>query len=704
MSPEQPKDTSRLTFAFNFKSAELDKVDFPVEVRQKNLHFVGRVLGSEGIDLGPGEYFITAALPSGVEISRNIVVETGGPARPPYDAGTDTEFAQVNTPRTIQLGPAPWEESPHESWDVSHFLGAWSTNVKAALGGQSLLNVRGDFGLESLGDSFDLESLGADSGTESRGAGQTEAPINRVRGFQGNVFGSLKSLTPIPNMPESLEPGRQYEFRLSENQPEQLQLIQFLQPHALPMNVVLPLSRSAPCFVSFKWLEDGQSTVDIKLFHKTADLFLRYLQNGRSEQAQFIGNILQAQELLRQKMDDPIAATVGAYALLRFRKEDLLHDWASNLASRFTWLPDGLAIEGENLARKGRHAEALACFNQILSRGLPVFGAGLSYAIDRLGRYLGYAKSFTEGKRQLPEDQVKQAQEVLPRLQRFASFAVFRSPISTYTGVDPTQPDAEEIGEPSAIFHELKHTTDATVAPTIRTDTMDKDLAQASVMPTATSVAEVITTMTSYQSTLPDDDGLKWFNLLYLEVTQAVDGAVNSTQFRDARWIADLDVVFANLYFSAINSADSGNGEVPAAWEPLFDARNRPGIAKIQYALAGMNAHINRDLPVALVDLAQKSGAFPSRTSDQFSDFQTVNALLATVETRVKALMLAGFPPTPALADVIAMWSVEKARDSAWTNGEILWHLQGVRPLADSFLAALDGTIGLAARGLLVRT
>jgi hypothetical protein len=223
-------------------------------------------------------------------------------------------------------------------------------------------------------------------------------------------------------------------------------------------------------------------------------------------------------------------------------------------------------------------------------------------------------------------------------------------------------------------------------------------------IPAAKTVADVIAAMKSLQSKLSDDDGLKWFNFLYLAVTKAVDGAVNATQFNDPDWIAALDVVFANLYFNAVNTAQSGAGELPSAWKPLFEARDQPGITQIQFALAGMNAHINRDLPVALATLAGQDDGYPARGGERFQDFQTVNGLLATVEARVKAQLLAGFPPTPALADILAMWSVSKAREAAWTNGEILWHLRSATALRDGFLATLDDTVGLAGRGLLVRT
>jgi hypothetical protein len=38
-----------------------------------------------------------------------------------------------------------------------------------------------------------------------------------------------------------------------------------------------------------------------------------------------------------------------------------------------------------------------------------------------------------------------------------------------------------------------------------------------------------------------------------------------------------------------------------SAWRPLVERRALPGIEPVQFALAGMNAHTNHDLPVAMV-------------------------------------------------------------------------------------------------------
>ena len=76
------------------------------------------------------------------------------------------------------------------------------------------------------------------------------------------------------------------------------------------------------------------------------------------------------------------------------------------------------------------------------------------------------------------------------------------------------------------------------------------------------------------------------FNRLYLAVTLAVENEIARVRFRDTRFLAGLDVAFANLYFAAL--ADPS--KAPKAWAPLFEARNRRSIAPLQFALAGMNA------------------------------------------------------------------------------------------------------------------
>lgn len=45
---------------------------------------------------------------------------------------------------------------------------------------------------------------------------------------------------------------------------------------------------------------------------------------------------------------------------------------------------------------------------------------------------------------------------------------------------------------------------------------------------------------------------------------------------------------------------------VHKAWQPLFEVTNNQHITRIQFALAGMNAHINHDLPIAIGTTSQQ--------------------------------------------------------------------------------------------------
>jgi Family of unknown function (DUF5995) len=222
----------------------------------------------------------------------------------------------------------------------------------------------------------------------------------------------------------------------------------------------------------------------------------------------------------------------------------------------------------------------------------------------------------------------------------------------------------------------------------------------------AARITEVISRMRKVVATLPPGDGVRAFTALYLSVTEAVQEAAQPGAYEDVRFVRWLDVVFANLYFDALRNALLVPGPVPKAWAPLVEARGRQGVLPLQYALAGMNAHVNRDLPVALVQTCEGRNIELRRRSPQRRDFKKIDALLAQVEERVKAELV-----TDALRDfdvalgeiddVLAMWNLARARDAAWTNAETLWALRAAPQLRTEFLRALDRMVGFAGRGLL---
>jgi len=185
------------------------------------------------------------------------------------------------------------------------------------------------------------------------------------------------------------------------------------------------------------------------------------------------------------------------------------------------------------------------------------------------------------------------------------------------------------------------------------------------------SIADVIRIMEAIESTCEDGDGLKWFNWLYLSVTRAIDAGVSSSgsagpAFIDPGWIAALDVEFAGLYFSALKSSLAG-AATPGCWQALFDARSQTLLARIQFAFAGMNAHINHDLPLAVVATCQATGIAPQHGTAQYNDYTAVNttldALIDSAKQTLHVRLLGDqLPPVSHLDDTVAAWSMEQCR------------------------------------------
>jgi hypothetical protein len=233
----------------------------------------------------------------------------------------------------------------------------------------------------------------------------------------------------------------------------------------------------------------------------------------------------------------------------------------------------------------------------------------------------------------------------------------------------------------------------------------------AAVASTPQTIADVVQLLQNIQSICADGDGLKWFNGLYLDVTQAVQARVSLAEpatgaFCDPAWIAALDVQFAQYYFAAIQSSLSG-AATPGCWQALFDVRNQTAIARIQFALAGMNAHINHDLPQAVVDLCQSTAIPPAHGTTQYNDFtalnSTLDSLIATAEKLLHVRLLGdALPDVSRLEDTLAAWSVTAARETAWNNAELLWHLTDAPPISSTFIDTLDGLTTVASKTLLV--
>jgi hypothetical protein len=223
-----------------------------------------------------------------------------------------------------------------------------------------------------------------------------------------------------------------------------------------------------------------------------------------------------------------------------------------------------------------------------------------------------------------------------------------------------------------------------------------------------TQIDDVLARIRDIDTALAPTDGVACFNRLYLMVTTNVIAAETDGTFTSTDFLSALDVAFGNLYFAALSQLEAG-GTPPRAWAPLFEARSRTDVAPLQFALAGMNAHINRDLPVGLVQAFTAMGIDMARPSPQAADYDRVNDVLAATEASVAQSYFTPLMKTldrdfDGLDNVVANWSMREARAAAWTNGATLFHLRTLPAMSGAYLEGLDGLVGFAGRGLLVPT
>jgi hypothetical protein len=220
------------------------------------------------------------------------------------------------------------------------------------------------------------------------------------------------------------------------------------------------------------------------------------------------------------------------------------------------------------------------------------------------------------------------------------------------------------------------------------------------------SIADVIAAFEAIDRVLPDSDGLKWFNGLYLNVTKSVDRSLGTLQWNNPAWLARLDVVFARLYLKALEASLTPGQTGTLCWQVLFQARHDARLARIQFALAGMNAHIDHDLSLAVVETCAEFHIEPVHLSGEYRDYTQVNQLLDQLIDATKHQLMVGLlgdalPCIGRVEDLAGGFGILTAREAAWTNAELLFHAGRVPGLSNRFLSGLDRVASLTSKALL---
>ncbi len=171
-------------------------------------------------------------------------------------------------------------------------------------------------------------------------------------------------------------------------------------------------------------------------------------------------------------------------------------------------------------------------------------------------------------------------------------------------------------------------------------------------------------------------DKRRFFHATYQRTTVAVAGELRRGRFIDAGWVERWDVAFAGLYLDALE-ADLAGGQPSRPWVIAFGAP--AGLPPLRHVLLGMNAHINYDLPQALVavitdDEFDDAALLARREADHRAIDAVLAARVAAEDAELTALTALSGPP-PLLGRLLGPLNrlgtqrfLREARQKVWAN------------------------------------
>ena len=125
---------------------------------------------------------------------------------------------------------------------------------------------------------------------------------------------------------------------------------------------------------------------------------------------------------------------------------------------------------------------------------------------------------------------------------------------------------------------------------------------------------------------------LSCYHLMTGNTLQAIDEG----EFNDNQWVEELLGRFAGYYFDALDQYQRDDATTPAVWVLAFDAARDPDIQVLQNLIMGVNAHINYDLVLTLVDMLDPEWERLSEIERnlRYADHRHVNDIIGrTVDT-----------------------------------------------------------------------
>jgi hypothetical protein len=222
-----------------------------------------------------------------------------------------------------------------------------------------------------------------------------------------------------------------------------------------------------------------------------------------------------------------------------------------------------------------------------------------------------------------------------------------------------------------------------------------------------TSIPEVVERLTQVyehaarSTTAGEDDGIVCFTWLYRTITTTVA----EVHYEDEDFLVRLDVEFARRYFRALSSYAEDRRKAPGPWRLLFDARSDPDIERVQFAAAGVNAHINYDLADALLATWED---FPPSAARR-RDFDKINEVFDHHMDKLREVNRAPFGSSreddsvlDRIANAVSSVLVHGTRANAWEDAQQVWKAEDREDARLKMLAKNEFVASVLGRALLL--
>jgi Family of unknown function (DUF5995) len=225
-----------------------------------------------------------------------------------------------------------------------------------------------------------------------------------------------------------------------------------------------------------------------------------------------------------------------------------------------------------------------------------------------------------------------------------------------------------------------------------------------------TDIAGVVETLIAVQEVLDKvppifhENPVADFNVLYTTITTEIRDRHLRREFADPTFLNLLDVEFGKRYFDALRAWATGT-PVPLTWAVLFDRCQDVDLRSLPCAVAGVNAHINYDLPFALLSTWDQVGFMPAGSS-QHEDYLLINqvffdAIPGLRRGYLQRWQLAVDRINGKFDDWYQNLLVELTRARAWDRGVELWRQRADPVAVELARATFDHQAAVVGRVLL---